>query len=49
VLLRTILHETTFVPETTAAEKQQAHTVLLLPNRRATVTLRKRSDLAAML
>jgi cytochrome P450 family 135 len=47
VLLRTILQELTFVPETTAAENQQAHTVLLLPERRATVTVRKRTDLAA--
>lgn len=47
VLLRTILQELTFVPETTAAENQQANTVLLLPERRATVTLRKRTDPAA--
>ena len=47
VLLRAILREMTFVPETTAAEHQQAHTVLLLPGRRATVTLRKRTDLVA--
>ena len=47
VLLRTILQEVTFVPDTSAAENQQAHTVLLLPEQRATVTLRKRSDLVA--
>ena len=47
VLLRTILQEMTFVPDTSAAENQQAHTVLLLPEQRATVTLRKRSDLVA--
>lgn len=43
VLLRTILQEMTFVPDTSAAEDQQAHTVLLLPDRRATVTLRRRT------
>ena len=47
VLLRTILQEVTFVPETSTAEKQKAQTVLLLPEQRATVTLRKRTDLAA--
>ncbi|HET9564774.1 MAG TPA: cytochrome P450 [Mycobacterium sp.] len=46
VLLRTILQEMTFVPETSAAESQTAHTVLLLPEQRATVTLRRRSDAA---
>ncbi len=47
VLLRTILQEMTFVPETSPAESQQAHTVLLLPQQRATVSLRKRTDLVA--
>jgi len=47
VLLRTILQELTFVPEAAAPENQQAQTVLLLPERRATVTLRNRNDLAA--
>ena len=47
VLLRTILQEMTFVPEISAAEKQQAQTVLLVPDQRAVVTLRKRADLAA--
>jgi cytochrome P450 family 135 len=43
VLLRTILQELTFVPEAAAPENQQANTVLLLPERRATVTLSKRT------
>lgn len=43
VLLRTILQEMTFLPAATAAEDQQAHTILLLPQRRATVTLRHRA------
>ena len=47
VLLRTILQEMTFVPETSAAENQKAQTVLLLPHKRAEVTLRRRADLAA--
>ena len=47
VLLRTILQETTFVPETSTGENQKAQTVLLLPEKRATVTLRKRTDLVA--
>ena len=47
VLLRTILAEMTFVPETSTGENQRAQTVLLLPERRATVTLRRRSDLVA--
>ena len=47
VLLRTILAEVTLVPETSPAENQQAETILLVPKRRATVTLRKRSDPAA--
>ena len=47
VLLRTILQEMTVVPETSVAEKQRAQTVLLLPEQRAIVTLRRRSDLAA--
>ncbi|HUB53896.1 MAG TPA: cytochrome P450 [Mycobacterium sp.] len=47
VLLRTILQELTLVPEAAAPENQQAQTVLLLPERRATVTLRNRNDLAA--
>jgi cytochrome P450 family 135 len=47
VLLRTILQELTFVSETAAPENQQARTVLLLPERRATVTALKRNDLTA--
>ena len=47
VLLRTILQEMTFVPETSTGENQKAQTVLLLPEKRATVTLRKRTDLVA--
>ena len=47
VLLRTILQEMTFVPEASTGENQKAQTVLLLPEKRATVTLRKRTDLAA--
>ena len=47
VLLRTILQEMTFDPETSIGENQQAQTILLLPKKRATVTLRKRTDLAA--
>jgi cytochrome P450 family 135 len=47
VLLRTILQEMTFVSEPSAGESQQAQTVLLLPKKRATVTLRRRSDLVA--
>ena len=47
VLLRTILQEMTFDPETSTGENQQAQTILLLPKKRATVTLRKRTDLAA--
>ena len=47
VLLRTILQEMTFVPEASAAESQQAQTVLLLPRQRAKVTMRGRADLAA--
>jgi cytochrome P450 len=47
VLLRTILQEMTFVPEASAAESQQAQTVLLLPRQRAKVTMRRRADLAA--
>jgi cytochrome P450 family 135 len=47
VLLRTILREMTFVPDTSPAESQQAHTVLLVPERRATVTLRRRAQSAA--
>jgi cytochrome P450 len=46
VLLRTILQEMTFVPAPSAGENQRAQTVLLLPEDRATVTLRKRSELA---
>ena len=38
VLLRTILQEMTFVPETSTGENQKAQTVLLLPEKRATVT-----------
>lgn len=44
VLLRTILREVAFVPVTSAAESQQAQSVLLLPKQRASVTLRKRAD-----
>jgi cytochrome P450 len=44
VLLRTLLQEMTFVPETSADETQQAQTVLLVPKQRATVTLRRRTD-----
>jgi cytochrome P450 family 135 len=47
VLLRTILQEMTFVPERSTGEMQQAQTVLLLPKRRATVTLHRRTDPAA--
>ena len=47
VLLRTVLQEMTFVPERSTDEIQQAQTVLLLPKRRATVTLHRRTDLAA--
>ena len=47
VLLRTILQEMTFVPEASTGENQKAQTALLLPEKRATVTLRKRMDLAA--
>lgn len=43
VLLRTILQELTLVPTTSPDEAQQAQTVLLLPKKRATVTLVKRS------
>lgn len=44
VLLRTILRELTLAPETSPGEAQQAQTVLLLPRKRATVTLTKRAD-----
>lgn len=44
VLLRTILQELTVAPETSAGEVQQAQTVLLLPKKRATVTLAKRTQ-----
>jgi cytochrome P450 family 135 len=37
----------TFVPEASAPECQQAQTVLLLPEQRAEVTIRRRTDLAA--
>lgn len=47
VLLRTILREMTFAPVTSPAENQKAQTVLLLPQRRATVTLRRRDDMGA--
>jgi cytochrome P450 len=47
VLLRTILQEMTFVPDGSAAESQQAQTVLLLPRQRAKVTMRRRADLGA--
>ncbi len=47
VLLRTILQEVTFVPEASPAENQQAQTVLLLPHKRAQVTVRRRADVAA--
>lgn len=43
VLLRTILQELTVVPTTSPDEAQQAQTVLLLPKKRATVTLGKRT------
>ena len=43
VLLRTILQELTVAPETSRDEAQQAQTVLLLPKKRATVTLNKRT------
>ena len=46
VLLRTILKEMTLVPDASLDEKQKAQTVLLLPERRATVTLRRRADMA---
>ncbi|MCH9669325.1 MAG: cytochrome P450 [Actinomycetia bacterium] len=45
-LLRTILRELTFVTDGSVAEAQQAQTVLLLPKKRATVTLRRRSRAA---
>lgn len=44
VLLRTILQEVTFVPETAPGEEQQAQTVLLLPRQRARVILRRRAE-----
>ncbi len=44
VLLRTILQELTVVPDTSPGEAQQAQTVLLLPKKRATVTLQPRAD-----
>jgi len=44
VLLRTILQELTLVPDTSPDEAQQAQTVLLLPKKRATVTLQPRGD-----
>ena len=47
VLLRTILQEVTLVPEATADEDHVAHTVLLLPKRGGTVTLRTRAEAAA--
>ncbi|MCH9729720.1 MAG: cytochrome P450 [Actinomycetia bacterium] len=43
VLLRTILQELTVAPETSRDEAQQAQTVLILPKKRATVTLNKRT------
>ncbi|MYR07371.1 cytochrome P450 [Gordonia sp. SID5947] len=47
VLLRTILREFTPVAEATADEDQVASTIMLLPERRATVTLRRRTAPAA--
>jgi len=47
VLLRTILRELALVPDTSPDETQQAQTVLLLPRRRATVTLGTRMDRTA--
>jgi cytochrome P450 len=47
VLLRTMLQEITFAPETSQAEAQQAETILLVPKEHATVTLRKRVSLRA--
>jgi len=44
VLLRTILQELTVVSESSRGEAQQAQTVLLLPKKRATVTLQPRCD-----
>jgi len=47
VLLRTILQELTVAPESAPDEAQQAQTVLLLPKKRATVTLAKRAERTA--